>query len=130
MMHSYCQRHCGKAIIIRHQFVKRQFKFSNVSSMIFRNFRIPFDWKNPTRYTTVVFVEYVWTIYITVFVGGLLTLAVAAFFFEIAMITDIENRLNSIEWRSKSPEGRLETTKKISKFIEIHSIMKQLRIQL
>lgn len=125
-MHLHCQRQCGKA-----QNDDNCICFSeDIFSIARQHFRVPFEWKDPVRYSIVVLVECVWTIYLTVFVGGLLTLAIAAFFFEVVIITDLKNYLNSIDQRFKSQDSHLKISRNLHKFIEIHSMMKQLRMQL
>lgn len=72
-------------------------------------------------------IEFTLTTYMSVFVGSLATIGVASFLFEAAIIEDIEMHLNSINESAKLREDRLETFKKLSNAIEIHSMMKQLR---
>lgn len=72
-------------------------------------------------------IEYTLTIYMAVFVGSLLTIGIAGFLSEAAIMRDLKMHLNSVDESSKLQEDRLETFKKLSNTIEIHSMMKQLR---
>lgn len=96
--------------------------------MFVPNYRVPFNWKNPNGYLMAVLFEYVLTIYMFVFLECVLSLGITAFLFEVAVIEYLKNNLNSIKNKSsKSHEGQLKTIEKFSNFIEIHSMMKQLR---
>lgn len=101
-MHLYCQRQPGKANI-------RSFSSKLDRITFFRRF--PFDWKNPTGYSLAVLIEFTLTTYMSIFVGSLITIGIASFLFEAAIIEDIKMHLNSVDESSKSHEDRSETFK-------------------
>lgn len=74
-----------------------------------------------------VSIEFAITNYMCVFVTSMASVGLSSLYFEVAVIRDLKNNLNSIDESSKSPKGRFNIFKKLSHFIEIHSMMKKLR---
>lgn len=152
-MHLYCQHQPGKFDIYTKNYLNflKKYSKSYKKSRTFKYYRFPFDWKNLIGYLIAVLFEYILTFYMFIFVeamlaigiaglekmyskfymavyiGGLLNLSVAAFLYEVTIIREMKNNLNSIIESSDSHKCRLKITKKFSDFIEIHSTMKQLR---
>lgn len=67
------------------------------------------------------------TMYMFVFIGNVVTMGFGCFLFLTTTVKAMENKLNSMNKKSISHGDQSQTYKKLSEFIEIHGMMKELR---
>lgn len=89
--------------------------------------RIPFDWKNPTAYCVVVFLQLVIAYFGLCFVAGLTCLAIGIFIIALTLTKDVKNDLSLINESVKFQQPVSHVLKQLAEFVRAHSHGKQLR---
>lgn len=88
--------------------------------------RLPFDWKNPLGYLIAACLQYVMTKCFFIYVASLSSFGIGFYLFSMAMSEDMKLNLNSIKRDSKTRRHQSEAIKQLAKFVQIHTLSKQL----
>lgn len=88
--------------------------------------RFPFDRKNPIGYLAAVSLQFIMSTYGFALVANMSCFGIGCYFFALTLTDDLKNILKSINKISKIKKKRSEIAAKLTEFIKIHSMAKQL----
>lgn len=88
--------------------------------------RFPFDRRRPTGYLAAVTLQFIMSTYGFVLVANLSCFGIGFYFLALPLIDDLKRILKSINKSLKIKADRPSVTAKLTEFIQIHSMAKQL----
>lgn len=88
--------------------------------------RLPYDWKNPAGYLFTVAITLLVGMYPFQYMGCIVFLALGSFIFAISIVKVFKVELHSINKMANDKQPRRNMYKKLSEFIQMQSISKQL----
>lgn len=97
-----------------------------VYCLIFQCKRFPFDRRKPTGYLAAVTLQFIMSTYGFALVANLSCFGIGCYFFALSLIDDLKSILESISESLKIKTDRPSIPAKLTEFIQIHSMAKQL----
>lgn len=123
-MHLSCHLQCGNFKLCRN--IAPGLMIISVYCLIFQRKRFPFDRRKPAGYLAAVTLQFIMSTYGFALVANMSCFGIGCYFFALSLIDDLKSILESISKSLKHKMDRPSIPAKLTEFIQIHSMAKQL----
>lgn len=90
------------------------------------NSRLPFEWRNPSVYLLVVFMQCISIAYKFSLIAGIASYGIGCFLFAMKTTEEIQSFLELLNEKLKTEDDLQRSVRFVSKFVHCHSLLKQL----